>query len=153
VNDVYILGSYHLWYGWRYTGDIGGGGMFRVGDRWTFNDRQYRLLLSDPDILFNGNSRGSSHPDRRVMSNRAVEREVTNVGLVTGSAWQVFQSINRAPLDLNFTYEDTSVSRVTDVYDNTDQNGANSRNPEMHWIPTAYDGQNFYNNRAQVPWQ
>jgi prepilin-type N-terminal cleavage/methylation domain-containing protein len=152
ANEVYILGSYHLWYGWHYK--IAGRsyrGMYRIGDRFEYEGDRYPLLLSDPDIVFDGRGRGSSHPDRQWMANRAVEREPFIGGLITGSAWQIFTSLTRGPLDLNFTYDDTSVRRHLGVQSNWERDPLTTKNPEMTWLPSSYDGLDSWNNRSQVP--
>src|ERR1041385_9113032 len=65
-----VYASYALWFGWRYTDPArGGGGMYRIGDRFTWSERgrssAFDLLASDwDDEQQSTNYVFASHPSK-----------------------------------------------------------------------------------------
>lgn len=104
--------TYTFWMGWQYTPANAPkeAGMFRVGDRWSWSNRKYRLFANDYDLLYDnlGHAEGS-HPDSDEAM-RAIYYQ--NEEGRTVSAWQT-DGAPRGQLDLNAAFDDASVARYT----------------------------------------
>lgn len=140
----YIWSAYCLWFGFRYTyivgvpqGVLGGQGMYKMGDRWTWSIRssdatyfehRFNILVSDLDLVEestglvenahqdrDGLLAASTHQDRRAMPN---ERESGNTA--TYSYWRrTTRPGGQGPLrghgDFNAALEDGSTHRYAEV--------------------------------------
>lgn len=128
--------DYFLWFGFRYRESAHAGrGMYRIGDRLTFNENigpntgmhEFNLLLSDRDVFSVGsNFAHGSHPDREGKMYSSWRQDGDPTGLVpegggtgvfdlTMSRWQLDGGFRRGAVDLNFARDDGSVDRHTGI--------------------------------------
>ncbi len=109
IEEATVTVSYNLWYGWS-TG-VAEKRMQKIGDRWTWDDRQFGVIASDSEYYAAENvSIYGSHPDRENrMINYIVESETqaTSIWGKTG--------VDRGLLDLNHAFEDGGVQRYANV--------------------------------------
>jgi prepilin-type N-terminal cleavage/methylation domain-containing protein len=123
-NTNMVYASYELWYGWRNLGADGRPlkGMFRLGDRWEWNDRTYHVLACDRDeYMLTRPGVASSHPDtdgRMFLNIWQGSGGVPINNLYLSRWWN--GAVARGPLDLNFAYDDASVRRLDRVTVNDD---------------------------------
>jgi prepilin-type N-terminal cleavage/methylation domain-containing protein len=130
--DTAAFVSYNLWFGYRYLGQKG---MYRIGDRLTWQDTQnwgpndfkgvwqFDLLIGDVDTNNRNTSPSNgytrvSHPDKSAMLVDTVIQNNEWGGFgpefkFALSFWEYSQG--RGPVDLNFAHQDGSVTRQTDV--------------------------------------
>lgn len=145
LADTYILASYHLWHGWKQPN---GKGMYKIGDRWTWTNRGYSVLMSDMDLRWSSGQDTvftSSHPDSGLMFNNVAERAFSPfTTFITVSAWEAYGFATRLPLELNYGYDDGSVQRLAQVKYVDDR---------MDRVSHRSDGSSGGGTGAQVPKQ
>ena len=161
-NNLY--GAYDLWFGWRWLRGTGGQekGMRQLGDRFTYTDIsdgrvfKFNLLVSDlhtysaPGQEGRGPYAEAGHPDRDGLM-YPWWADGTNNGQEdpaiawTYSTWKnEFVSRPRGLVDLNFAFDDGSVSRLADVEIQDKRlkdvallnNGDETHLWIRHWVPS-----------------
>jgi prepilin-type N-terminal cleavage/methylation domain-containing protein len=148
--DVIVESSYMFYWGWIFK-EQGRQekGLFRLGDRFTYDEGAYSLLLSDMDIRYNSAFAQASHPDRDASR---FEPFIWRERPEFGTRWNLSRWSNRPRtivrgfLDTNYAYADGSVQRYNAVI------GWNRQDPRMDRIPLEFDNING-NNRVYVPSQ
>jgi type II secretory pathway pseudopilin PulG len=122
VPSTLVFGSYAMYFGWTFThATRGGPGMHRVGDTWTWDNRQYNVLLGDMELLWNPANITSTHPDlgggrAPILTSSTIDHEPVPVYLGNGTqSYWVSGTRDRGLLDMNYTYEDGSVRRFDQV--------------------------------------
>jgi prepilin-type N-terminal cleavage/methylation domain-containing protein len=126
--NVFIYSGYHLLAGWRYTDpQYGGPGMAKIGDRLTWNSRQFTAILADGDQFDINGYAMASHPDKSGLLANIVMQEqdyttgqpitATSTGSgLTHSWWLNDTDIpTRGTIDRNVAFTDLSVERYADV--------------------------------------
>jgi prepilin-type N-terminal cleavage/methylation domain-containing protein len=108
VPSTLVFASYGMYFGWTFTPANGGPGMMRLGDRWTWNQRQHSLLLGDWELLWNpaNISAGPSSAERYPVP--------IYLGNATQSYW-ISAERERGMLDMNYASQDGSVRRLDHV--------------------------------------
>jgi hypothetical protein len=113
------MATYNFYHGWKFSiPNKGGQGMFKLGDRWKYDENRFNILVGDMDFTRDHDTRAiSSHPDHETMDNLVLDYEVNPIfgAYFTSSHWRNPRSSYRAPLDLNYAYDDASVRRFDDV--------------------------------------
>jgi prepilin-type N-terminal cleavage/methylation domain-containing protein len=117
-RDDCVFANYNLWFGWRWLPTLSG--MFKIGDRWEWNDDKFNILVSDRDeydVASPGYS-DTSHPDEdRILNNRIYQgfkATGANAAVTAGtnfwaSSWVVGGTYKRGKMDMNFLFQDLSV--------------------------------------------
>ena len=134
--DVMIFGGYNLWFGMQYRNndwlfDAGGAaansgrnsGMFKIGDRWEFHDRNWGQQPVRSNVLVNDrylpnpdkSAVHSSHPGDGYF-NDVYERAVYGIApRGTISIWSSLDARAAGKVDLSALFDDGSVRRYNDV--------------------------------------
>ncbi len=123
VTDTF--GNYMLWCGMKYATVRGGTGLFKLGDRFEWQDdsrgpagkTSFSLLASDEDTAYLAGSSSfyqqlANHPDQ---NNFLFFEKLQRADLVFSRWAQIVPTPLRGPLDTNFAYTDGSVERYPDV--------------------------------------
>jgi prepilin-type N-terminal cleavage/methylation domain-containing protein len=125
-----VLTSYNPWWGWKYHPASGAQpGMFKLGDRFGWDTRQYSTLAGDIDMFYRqAPAIQGSHPDsdpQTLTPLHVQEPPPGQVGdpnradpLLTVSRWTVNSSTvnnRRGPIDMNHLFDDLSVERYASV--------------------------------------
>jgi len=161
IPNEFLYGNQSLWFGWHYnTAGFGQGGvalpgMKKYGDKlfaWdpqtggpnSANSRKYNLnlLASDFDVFRGSAGWIASHPDRdgRMFNWKVKQENFFGAFTITFSWWSAPPG-PRGGLDLNFTYDDGSTRRMSDVRQN---------DPRVIYVWFAH--QNREGGLQQVPW-
>ena len=128
-----IYASQALWFGWQfqpaYT-DRKERGMFRLGNRFTWEDDAFRILASDWTVFSReDNVAVGSHPDYYdgiMVPELGVDRRIANtLERATYSFWVSNQTWSPGPVDRTFLHDDGSVERLDRV---------NWRLSEKQWL-------------------
>jgi prepilin-type N-terminal cleavage/methylation domain-containing protein len=135
LPDSSVEVSYPLWFGFQYLeSPHAGRGMKKLGDRFSFTEDtgpnagrtfRFNLLASDMDVISLSsqlNFTHSSHPDKTgTRFTTAIQDESvihplapTTFLTLTTSRWDG-NNAQRGPLDMNYAYDDGSISRLIDV--------------------------------------
>ena len=119
-RDPTMESNYALWFGMRYVADLGGRGMFKLGDRLEWRDdsrgrdiaHRFDTLVSEWDQVWDqGNSVLNPHPDKTgVLSPYTVDYDVW-----TESGWASAVTWERGPTDANAAFADGAVIRFADA--------------------------------------
>jgi len=151
--------SYTMWWGWRYYGsDRPLSGMYRLGDRWAWQEagalREYALLAGDYDAYFPGEGVQSSHPDRLDLLQPVAVENAPGLGeLWNGTQYRTSienTAAVRGEMDMNHVYADLSVSRYVNVVGQ--HVPAASRDERMDRVPLQTFNQQAL-KKFQVPRQ
>ena len=142
-TTTYVFTSYNLWFSWRY--DPNGPdpppaerGMFKVGDRWVWDGRDYDVIASDHDrIAATYDASLCSHPDDWRVMDHASEED-------SAACWIRWQNLAalRGPTELNYAYDDGSVRRWAAV---------KGRDDRMVMVPDRNDAKYQLDWWATVP--
>jgi prepilin-type N-terminal cleavage/methylation domain-containing protein len=142
-----VYANYHLFAGYGFRGRQK---MNRIGARWEWNRQTFSILAGDIDMIGQGTGQAEcSHPDSagRMIFNR-LQNEADPVVLnlpFTFSRWELRGDHRRAPMDLNWAFDDFSVRRFDKVrWDDTET---------MARIPAFSDGTEFARWSGKVPRQ
>jgi hypothetical protein len=135
VPDNAIYANYYLWFGWRFFhgGNVSAGGtqlssrgdhergMYRLGDRFTYNTLSFNVLISDGDRL-TPDFQDGGHPDRPgyMIKFPAIQDAVNpwpgwnlHGAYATLSYWTSQNTGHRrGEVDLNYGFDDASVLRL-----------------------------------------
>lgn len=111
--------SYIFWMAWQYRPrDLPvERGMFRLGDRWTWDGRPFNLLVVDTDNNVSNDNAFSSHPDHEgVMSSYRYQNQPADFDPqpFTQSGWQA-EDVRRGRIDFNSAHDDGSIRRISGV--------------------------------------
>ncbi len=124
LPSTQVHGSYAVFYGWGWTGALGGKPMKKLGDRIEFMDDQTQRLIATPVMVMDRYMESatdvvwSGHPDRepgaRLSPYFFQEKPGGTAanGAVTYSYWYGITVAGRGPMDLTFTYNDLSLRRM-----------------------------------------
>jgi len=133
--DTNIIGSYGLWFGFKYAGQPG---MMRLGQRWKRGVDEYNTLAGDWSGVFVGTNQIASHNDA---AGGMFPQTFQDEGALkyTYSIWASGGEGARArgPLDLNFARDDASVSRHNAV--RWDEGGASDTAGRFTLVPQWND--------------
>ena len=156
--DINIEASYMMFWGWQYKPENRPifKGMMKLGDRFEWGDPgrptySYNVLASDMDFRY-GEARSiqGSHPDREPSTMYplvAVEapgfwpRNNTSRWVNAGQMGDFMRGL----VDLNFAYDDGSVSRLVDVI------GWRQQDERVDRIPLQYDVVRYPTDALHVP--
>ncbi len=123
VTLYFVYIPYSVGFGFRYKGEPNG--LFKLGDRFSWQGTGYDVLASDFDIA-EGNGLGiGSHPDKdgvwinQVLDNQPNPFNAGGAGQAGAAAratisWWIGNS-PRGLVDLNYAFQDGSVRRYSDV--------------------------------------
>jgi len=126
-RGVQVHSTVSLWFGIQYSGNKGGKGLFKIGDRLEYDRDRFSTLVSDLDGIYGGTGAFSSHPDAaqvlspEVYRNEPLSRAASDLGLgaaftpTTLSRWSNFGVWKRGPVDTNYAFDDGSVQRYSGI--------------------------------------
>ena len=119
-----VYGTYDLWFGWQYQVGQPQKGMFKLGDRWSWDNDSFNLLISDRNVQeVNRWAISSSQDDLGVLTPKVFQDvgnfgdEAGELGLgspTTASYWHA-DTDRRGKIDMNHAYDDASVDRLRNV--------------------------------------
>jgi prepilin-type N-terminal cleavage/methylation domain-containing protein len=113
ATNVFL--PYDLWFSVKFAGNAS---MYRLGDRWGWDGRRFRVLASDNDGLrIEGDNARCAHPDAAGVLRFGYTINGDDgpfSGVNTGARW-AGSPWRRGPVDLNYAYDDGSVLRLLDV--------------------------------------
>jgi len=124
-DSSWLQPPYALWFGWRFTGDGGGEGMDRLGDRLEFLEHRFSVLASDHEVILQNQNYGhGAHPD--ITEGRWVNvalQDQSHFGAPSAGAPRVLEGTlsrwtgppDRGPIDMNSAFQDGSVERLSAV--------------------------------------
>ena len=107
-----IEAPYHLWFGYRYTGQKG---MMKITDRLAWQGKSFDIIASDRDVVNWGGGTWvhGSHPCHAgVMYDEVLQMQSDSHfsgGQYIFSRWQSHTTFRRGMIDLNFARTDCSV--------------------------------------------
>ncbi len=107
-----IEAPYHLWFGYRYTGQKG---LMKITDRLQWQGKSFDIIASDRDVVNWGGGTWvhGSHPDHAgVMYDEVLQMQSDSHfsgGNYIFSRWQSHTTFRRGLIDLNFARVDCSV--------------------------------------------
>ena len=140
--------SYSLWFDWEYHAALGGPGMHKLGDRFTWDNDKYSLLACDTDEAVGY----ASHPDRdgRMVNLTAQDgadpagSRPEGIMLPNDTRWTFSRWVGSGggPQDMNYGYADGSVRRVNDI---------RVGDQRMAYIPVSTGGLNAFTWGLYVP--
>lgn len=141
-----------LWFGYQYTNDSSTSpkGMYRLGDRWTWNDQSFDVVASDIVSQDPGWGGHDSHPDYDGVAYNDVKDSGPGelpwgspAATDTWTRW--IGGTNRGPVDANYALQDGSVRRILAIEHDT-----NPQIPEMaDDVPIFGNGSSLW--RLKVP--
>lgn len=155
---MHVNATYALRFGWGFT--PAGGGMRKLGARWSWTDNSesgtslrhdFKVIASDRDRLILNTHYLGSHPDKggQAFLDNQADGGGENWVLIR---WRINGTHLRRKVDMNFAYEDGSVSRLSDVSANA-PNDAGTRDERMARVPNYDNGHNWPNEWHNVPKQ
>lgn len=156
---TYLFANFQIYMGWSFTGPDGGQGMRKIGDRFVWQGNSFNILAGDVDSRRNDMWVVTSHPDVDGAL-RFASRQDGDVPWGTGAAQGVPQTTqvtfswwetgngrgpsSRAPVDLNYAFDDASVQRYNRVIRWDD--------PRMVDVPDFGTGADWaVNRKVQLP--
>ena len=151
-----VSSSYALWYGWRYESS-GERGLYRIGDRFTWQGETFEYLASDFLVVEpQNNIAWGSHPDDtgRMINRRTQDGnnagDSQDAATDTESYWLLFGTHRRGPVTASFAGADGSVQRYSDIRRDEE---SEADEPRLSRIPleTGADGLTFPGQWVQLP--
>jgi prepilin-type N-terminal cleavage/methylation domain-containing protein len=167
--DTALFSPIALWFGTRYTlpSPQPNRGMFKIGDRFTVEDKAFNILAGDWDGVYLETSpphHFSTHPDREGIMWDWVQQDsdFTNAwtggpqtrtpGLqVTWSYWHSPNGVSRGILDNNYAFDDGSVVRYSDVPPYAGSAAAPVEPEGWVWVPSYQSGNSQATYKVQLP--
>ena len=126
-------------------------GMFRVGDRFSWQGQSFNVLVSDADdVAPSLNLVAGSHPDDAdVQVPYVLKNELNAPFRYTYSRWAALNTMvsRRGRLDTNYAYDDGAVHRYTKVAWDEGEPGGNG--DRMVKVPTYSDASAWNNGLAE----
>ena len=151
-----VSSSYALWYGWRYE-VAGERGLYRMGDRMTWQGEPFAYLASDLLVVESQNNMAwGSHPDDtdRMINRRTQDGnnagDSQDAATDTEAYWLLTGTHRRGPVTANFAAADGSVRRYTDIHRDGE---TSAEEPRMSQVPleSGADGLSFPGQWIQLP--
>lgn len=106
-----IQGNYSFYFGFQFS--HGEQSLERLSDTMTFDGDQFNVLIADRTRVYaDSNWTDAAHPD---FGTRRMKAVVNNTATWTSARYRLTGSIDRGPVDLNFTRTDGSGYRIPGV--------------------------------------
>lgn len=144
--------SYAMWFGWQHLGERS---MRKLGDRWTFQGREFNIVAQD--FVYRDSGQGfqaASHADHDYVLQQYAAQDASAIiigdtavrGGETTSFWIGRGRDSYGLMDLNVFHGDGSVQRHTDVK-------VHDSDERMTTVPRTWNGNNALVDWIRVPKQ